>query len=154
MGYVGDMRALIGNRPLILAGANVLIFDASNRVLLHRRTDDGLWAILGGVLEPGETLEDTARREIREESGLELGDLTLVDIFSGPAFFHVYPNGDQVHPVGAVYVTGEVRGQPVLDEREVLEVGFFALDALPSDLGTTSRLVLERYRRRLGQATP
>jgi 8-oxo-dGTP pyrophosphatase MutT (NUDIX family) len=149
MGYVRELRALVGNRPLVVAGANVLILDDANRVLLQRRADTGLWAIVGGAMEPGETLEETARREVREEIGVELGNLTLVDVFSGAAYLEVYPNGDQVYPVGAVYLTYQVHGEPVVDEREVMDLRFFALDALPSNLANTSRLVLERCRDKL-----
>lgn len=149
MGYVSELRALVGDRPLILAGANLLVLDDRGRVLLGRRADNGLWAIIGGSLEPGESLEDAARRELREETGLEVDGLILVDVFSGQDFFEVCPNGDQVYPVGAVYVARWVRGAPRPDGDEIAELAFFALDALPPALGEVSRLVLQRYRGRV-----
>ncbi len=78
MNYVQELRALVGHTPLILVSAGVLLFDDVGRVLLQRRTDDGLWSIPGGAMEPGESLEDTARREVREEVGVAVGELTLV----------------------------------------------------------------------------
>ncbi len=101
-------------------------------------------------MEMGESLEDAARREVREETGLEVGELTLVDIYSGYEFFHEYPNGDRVFMVGAVYVTTDVTGTLTPRGDETIDQSFFRLDALPHNLGRVSRLVLERYRHRAG----
>lgn len=87
MSYVAELRRLVGTRPLILVGAEVLVFDRGNRLLLQRRSDSGDWAIPGGMMEPGETLEETARRETREETGLELGQLEFMGVYSGPLIY-------------------------------------------------------------------
>jgi 8-oxo-dGTP pyrophosphatase MutT (NUDIX family) len=146
MGYIEELRRLIGNRPLLLPGANVLVLDAAGRVLLQRRSDTGEWGVIGGSLELDETVEEAARREVREETGLEIGELTLVDVVAGPRFRRTYPNGDVVHAVGVVFATHDVRGEPRPDMREVVELRYFPLDALPVDLmHDSSRFVLERY---------
>jgi ADP-ribose pyrophosphatase YjhB (NUDIX family) len=103
------MRALVGHRPLVLVSAGVLAFNARGWLLLHRRTDDGNWDMPGGCLEPGETLEEAARRDVREETGLALGALTLLRVFSGPEMFRQYPNGDQAYHVAAVTARGTSR---------------------------------------------
>jgi 8-oxo-dGTP pyrophosphatase MutT (NUDIX family) len=145
MGYVSELRRLIGQRPILLPGANVLVLDAAGRVLLQRRVDTGEWGIIGGGMELDETIEETARRELREELGLEAGELELIDLVSGPRFRRTYPNGDQIHGVGAVYVAREVRGELRLDPEEVRAVAYFALDELPDEMHDSSRFVLERY---------
>lgn len=147
MGYVEELRALVGRRPLVLAGACVIVLDDDGRVLLHRRADSGAWDIMGGAMEPGETFEQTARRELREETGLEAGALSLLQVYSGPAFFHRYPNGDEVFHVGAAFITRDVRGEPDPDPREVRELRAFDLDALPDPLDPLARTYLERLRR-------
>jgi mutator protein MutT len=130
--YYRDLRALIGRRPLVLVGATVIILDEQQRVLLQRRADNGLWGPPGGCLEPGETMEETARRETREEVGVELADLTLWQVFAGPGLFYKYPNGDQVHIVTAVYLAHLQAGQqPAADGQEARAVGWFGLDELP-----------------------
>ena len=68
MGYIEDMRARIGHDMLITASVAVLVSDG-RRILLQRRGDNGLWALHGGMIEIGETFEDAARRELREELG-------------------------------------------------------------------------------------
>ena len=63
MGYIEELRKLIGNYPIILVGAAALILDQQDRLLLLRRTDNGCWGIPGGAMEPGESLADTVKRE-------------------------------------------------------------------------------------------
>lgn len=67
--YVKDIRAMIGHRPLLLAGSNVIILDERGDILLQQRLN-GHWGLPGGLLELGESLEETARREVLEETGL------------------------------------------------------------------------------------
>jgi 8-oxo-dGTP pyrophosphatase MutT (NUDIX family) len=58
----------------------VVLHDAHGRVLVQLREPDkpygGMWGLVGGHIEPGETPEDAARREVREETGFAVGDLT------------------------------------------------------------------------------
>ncbi len=63
------------------------IFDGSGRVLLIRRKNppfQGAYALPGGFVEIGETLDAACRREVLEEAGIELGDLWLVGVYSDP----------------------------------------------------------------------
>ena len=142
MGYVEELRALVGHRPLVLVSAGVLAFHARGRLLLHRRADDGSWDMPGGCLEPGETLEAAARREVREETGVELGALTLLRVLSGPELFRQYPNGDQAYHVAAVYEARDVAGTLSAGAGEAIEVGFYPLGALPRPLAPSLEYVL------------
>ena len=139
MSYIDEIRALVGNRPLILPGAAVVVLNAEGRVLLQRRADLDIWGLPGGFMEPGESLEQTARRELREETGLEVGDLTLIGLLSGPEFFHVYANGDQVYNVTAAYLAREPRGDLAADGIEGTAVQFFDPANLPVE-GISPRL--------------
>jgi 8-oxo-dGTP pyrophosphatase MutT (NUDIX family) len=127
-----------------VAGACVLIHDAAGRVLLHRRHDDGSWDLIGGSMEPGESFEQTVRREVREEIGVELGELDVLEVYSGPDFFHRYPNGDEVYHVGVAFRAREMRGRLRPAAQEVDELRFFPLDALPSQLKPSARQHLQR----------
>jgi 8-oxo-dGTP pyrophosphatase MutT (NUDIX family) len=151
--YIRELRALVGHRPLVLAVAGALVFDADGRLLLHRRDDNGLWSTSGGAVEPGESLEETARRELREETGLEAGRLRLLDVYSGAEFFVEYPNGDQAYVVGALFIADDVRGEASADGQESTEVGYFAFDALPEDLDPNHRRLLERCRPLVDEAS-
>ncbi|MBN8191788.1 NUDIX hydrolase [Bacillus sp. NTK074B] len=144
MNYVKDLRKLVGTRPLILPGAVVIILNEQHEVLLQHRTDGG-WGLPGGLMELGESLEETARREVKEETGLEVGELTLVNIFSGQDYYFKVSNGDELYSVTAVYVTEDVSGKIEVDETESVAVQFFKLDDLPVGLTDEYKRYLISY---------
>jgi 8-oxo-dGTP pyrophosphatase MutT (NUDIX family) len=147
--YVGELRKVVGHRPLLLAAAGVIVRDTAGAILLQRRTDDGRWGIPGGALELGESLEETARRELTEETGLTAGDLELLDVYSGAEFFLTYANGDQAYVVGATFLAHSVSGESTPDGREGTELRYFSMAALPETLNDYNRRLLERCRDRL-----
>ena len=144
MGYVEEIRALIGHRLLVMVGAGVLVTDSKGWLLLGLRSDNNSWGIPGGSLEPGETLEETARRETREETGLELGHMTLFGVFSGPEYQYTYPSGDQVSNVSIIFESQDYQGQPAANsEHEVLQ--FFDLAKLPEPLSPPICPIISRW---------
>ena len=86
MGYIEDMRNLVGNQPLILIGSHAIIVNENNEILLQLRTDFNRWGIIG-ALEYNETLEDALKREVYEETGLIIKNPELFRTYSGPDFF-------------------------------------------------------------------
>ncbi|MDF2723056.1 MAG: mismatch repair protein MutT [Paenibacillus sp.] len=146
MGYIEEVRALVGHRPLILVGSVVLIVDESDRVLLQQRIHPpGKWAFPGGLMELGESAEDTARREVLEETGLTIGELQLIGVFSGPGNFMTAPNGDQFYAVTIAYSTREVHGDMRIDYGESLSFQYFPLDALPDQLVRSHKEIAARF---------
>ena len=154
MGYIMDLRAYVGHRPLIQVGATVIVEDAQGRILLQLRKDDGTWdCSAAGSMEPGESAEDTARRELLEETGLAARTLELFGTYTGPEEYAVYPNGDEVYNVNFAFGCRDWTGTPKRQEDEVEELRFFAPDELPEELQESARRRLadwERYRRGLG----
>lgn len=144
MNYVNDLRKLVGTRALILPGSVVIILNDNNELLLQHRTDGG-WVLPGGLMELGESLEETARREVKEETGLEVGDLTLVNIFSGQDYYFKVSNGDELYSVTAVYATKDVRGKMEVDETESVEVQFFKMNELPDGLTDEYKSYITSY---------
>ena len=146
MDYISELRKMVGSWPLILTSATALIFDENGRLLLLRRSDNGLWCPPGGMMEPGETLEETVRRETREETGIEIGYLKFLDVFSGPDLFYEYPNGDKVYNVIVAYLTNDFSGELNVDPHEGLEAGFFDLGELPSEITPPAVPIINRLK--------
>lgn len=74
-------------------GAEAAIFDADGDVILMRRADTDEWCLPCGWVEPGESPEETAVRETREETGLEVEPTTLVDVYHRPPSERFGPHG-------------------------------------------------------------
>lgn len=131
--YISSVRKYVGHNMLMLAGAGVFV-HRDGKLLLQRRKDDNTWGDHGGCIEIGETFEDTARREMWEETGLTPGKLELIGIFSGPDRFHTYPNGDQAYMLGVYYLCEDYTGTPLSRTDETTDLQWFALDALPTPI--------------------
>ncbi|WP_369136546.1 NUDIX hydrolase [Klebsiella variicola] len=147
MNYVQQMRSLIGHRLLLLAGSNVIITDARHQILLQLRRD-GTWGLPGGLLEPGESLEQTAVREVKEETNLDVRNLLLLGIFSGPEYTFTLPNKDEINVITSLYWTSDWSGKMVNDPGEGQELAFFAPEDLPSNMDEEYRIYIRHY---LGQ---
>jgi mutator protein MutT len=152
MGYIEDMRQRVGNHPLILIGSHAIILNENNEILLQLRTDFNRWGIIGGALEYNETLEDAVKREVFEETGLTVKNVELFRTYSGPDFFQIYPNGDQVHGVLVIYICREFQGELVCDQTESKELRFFPLDELPSNLPPVIERIIADFQQKQGNA--
>ena len=147
MGYIMDLRAYVGHAPLIQVGASVFIEDEQGRVLLQLRTDDRQWSFsAAGSMEPGESPEETARRELLEETGLTAHALELYGVYAGPEEHYFYPNGDEVYNVEFAYTCRDWSGTLACQEGEVEDLRFFSLDELPDTLSNQSRRRLAQWR--------
>ncbi|WP_397539703.1 NUDIX hydrolase [Rummeliibacillus pycnus] len=145
MGYVMELRKLVGSRPLILAGANVIVLDKENRLLMQLRQDNNCWGLAGGALEPGEKLEEAAKRELFEETGLEAKELTLFKVFSGEEFYYQYPHGDEVYNVISTYICTDFSGELKMDQDEVQALHFFDMQQLPPNISPPELPIIREF---------
>ncbi|WP_027632208.1 NUDIX hydrolase [Clostridium hydrogeniformans] len=146
MGYVENLRKLVGHTPLILMGSVVIIINNENKILLQKRKSPYiLWGLPGGLMELSESTEDTARREVLEETGLTLGKLKLIDVFSGPEYFIKLPSKDEFYVVTAAYYTNSFNGKIVIDKKESLEFKFIDPYDLPEEMVKSHRKIIETF---------
>jgi 8-oxo-dGTP diphosphatase len=135
--------------PLLAADAIIELADLPGRpiVLIERAYPPLGWAIPGGFVDVGETVEQAARREAKEETGLDVRLIALLGIYSDPARD---PRG---HTVTPVYVA-EASGLPVAGD-DAKNCQIFLLDELPGLLAFDHAKVLADYRRyrEFGQVT-
>lgn len=122
--------------------SGIVVEDVATRVLLLRRTGEGTWGLPGGGVHLGETWEQAAVRECREETGWEVELRGLLGIYSDPETqTHRYPDGKSVQFYGVVFLATAVR-QSAAPDGEASALGFFPLDDLPEPLFEPDRPVL------------
>ncbi len=145
MDYILELRQYIGHRPVLMVGAAIFVLDELDRLLMLRRSDSGLWGIPGGATEPGEVVEDAAKRETLEEANLEIGVMELFGVFSGPEFYYKYPNGDEVYNITIMYQSHDWRGEIKLND-EHTEWRWFSADNITEDSSPPIIPILEQFK--------
>src|SRR5690242_18082921 len=90
--FVAELRALVGTRELWMPGVTAVV-RRDDEVLLTRRADNGAWAPVTGIMDPGEEPGVTARREALEEAGVEISVDRLASVGVSPRV--TYANGDR-----------------------------------------------------------
>ncbi|VVE04143.1 NUDIX domain-containing protein [Pandoraea anhela] len=121
-------------------GVRALIIDESDRVLLVRHTYLNGWFTPGGGVNAGETLMEALRREVFEETTLQItGEVQLFN-----AYFSNSENRDD-YPV--LYVIREFSGTARIgDAAEIAEIGWFPIDALPESTSPKTRQRVSEFR--------
>jgi len=142
MEYYKQLRKYVGHQPLILPGSNVLILNDKGEVLLQER-EPGIFGLPGGLMELGESFEDTARREVLEETALHIGKIQLCNVYSGPEYYIENPNGDKFYSVSAVFKTSEYNGEILADKVESISLQFFPPTKLPDGIMVSYRKFIE-----------
>lgn len=145
MDYIKDLRKLIGPQPIIMCGANVILVNNREQILMHHRTDHDVWGLPGGAMELNETLEDAAKREVYEEINLKCHSLKLFNLYSGPDFYHKYPDGNEVFNVTATYICRSYEGDIIVEETEGRDAKFFDLDQLPDNISGPVQPIITDY---------
>ena len=142
--YIKLMRSKIGKNPLIIVGSSVIAIK-DNKVLLQKRADNGYWAYPGGCMELGEMPEETAKRELYEETGLIANSLKLYGVFAGEKRHYFYPDGNEVYITDIVYVCDDFSITDSKHDNEVLEIKWFLKDEIPKNLSPPIEDILLKY---------
>jgi 8-oxo-dGTP pyrophosphatase MutT (NUDIX family) len=113
----------------------VILINREGKVLLQKRSDVKLWGIPSGHVEPGETVEEAAVREVKEETGLNIKITKLIGVYSSPdSQIFYYPDGRVTHFVTTCFKAETNNNQLSIDGKETLEARFFHPTEFPVDL--------------------
>ncbi len=127
--YIKWIRGKVGHEKIIIVYAGGCIFNKNGEVLLQKRADCNKWGFPGGAIELGETPEMAAKREVKEETGLDVEVNKLIGIYTDSDVVCV--NGDKVHSICIGYEMSIVGGELICDENETLELKYFSLNDMP-----------------------
>jgi len=121
------------------------ILPRDGKILLQRRSDNGLWGLPGGSLERGESVTAAIVREVQEETGLQVEVVRLIGVYSDPTFQVVrYPEGNVVHYVTSFFECRILGGELATCE-ETLDLRYFDPRDLPEDLVSIHRIRIQDY---------
>lgn len=134
--FVQRLRSALGHEQLWLSGVSGVVLDDDLRILLGRRSDTGRWAVVSGILEPGEEPAVALVREVLEETGVVAEVVALTAVSTGRPV--TYPNGDTAQYLDLCFWCRAVGGEARVADDESTEVGWFELDSLPTDLTESS----------------
>jgi 8-oxo-dGTP pyrophosphatase MutT (NUDIX family) len=131
--YLRNLRKQIGHERILVPSTACIIIDENGEILLQQRADTGDWGCPGGLMDLNETVIESLKREVLEETGLSISSPKLLGIYSGVNYNATYPNGDQTQSVLMVFFTEEYTGL-MKSDAESLKLEFFSINQLPINL--------------------
>lgn len=141
--YLDDPNAPKANR--VVPAASAIVLDDAGRTLLHKRTDNGLWSIPGGSMEPAESIAETAMREIREETGIDARVVRLLGVYSNPHHVIAYDDGEVRQQFSVCFLCHATGGQ-LTTSAETAESRFVDLSEIRTlDLHPSIRRRIDDY---------
>ncbi len=130
--------------PFPLLTVDAIVGDEAGRVLLvKRRYPPPGWALPGGFVDRGETVEDAVRRELMEETGVTLENLRQFHVYSDPTRDHRH------HVVSVVFTASS--SSPVRAGDDAAEAAFFPLDQLPEPMAFDHADIVRTYAKQHSQ---
>ncbi|MER2125499.1 NUDIX domain-containing protein [Solibacillus sp.] len=140
MNYIQSLRQYIGTKPIIAPGSAIIVLNEHNELLLQLRADTHDWGLPGGGMEIGDSFEETAQKELFEETGLITKEFQLVGLASGKELYYKFPHGDEIYNATAIYKAINITGN-LKKDKESKALQYFALNQLPNLNNTTVKLL-------------
>lgn len=152
MSYIKDLRKYVGHNPILTAGVCIFVFNKNKQVLMQLRTDYNQWGFPGGSMELGESFEETAKRELKEETNLDIVKSKMIKVLSGKGTYREYPNGDKLYDITAIFVIIDYKGNLKVNDDESEKLEWFSVNNLPQNITAHTRNYLEKYGNILNEA--
>ena len=115
----------VGKQGRLAIGCSAAVFDDQKRLLLIKRTDNGLWAVPGGYMEAGESLTEACAREVLEETGLIIQVKHLISVYTNPHRILEYQDGNRLQLI-VLHFEAEPVSHKLKTSNESSEVRFFS----------------------------
>nr|MDT0660138.1 NUDIX domain-containing protein [Micromonospora sp. DSM 115978] len=135
--YLGQLRALAGDRTLLFVGSRAVVRDGAGRVLLIQRADNGYWAMPAGAMELGESISDCAAREVWEETGLRASVVTPFALYTGPDRTFTNMFGDTYQLFVVAFRVDVWQGELLTVTDETTDAVFYPAGQFPAPLSST-----------------
>ncbi|MCB0017958.1 MAG: NUDIX domain-containing protein [Anaerolineales bacterium] len=131
----------VGREGKLAIGCSAWVCDeTSKKVLLVKRVDNGRWVVPGGYMEAGENLTETCKREVWEESGIEIQVGRLIAVYTNPHMLLTFPDGNKWQLV-VMHFAGTVCGGQLTASEETVQAGFYSQEEISQlNLGEFDRL--------------
>jgi ADP-ribose pyrophosphatase YjhB (NUDIX family) len=129
----------------LVPAASAAVSNERDEILMQRRADNDLWALPGGTMDLGESIGETAVREVREETGLDVEIDGIVGIYSDPRHIIEYSDGE-VRQQFNICFSARLLGGTLNTSDESTEVAWItpeSLEKLP--IHDTTRLRLQHF---------
>lgn len=108
----------------LVPAASAIVTDPQGRILLHRRSDNNLWALPGGAMQLGESISEALIREVKEETGLDVQPERIIGIYTDPRHIIAFSDGE-VRQQFSICFACELLGGKLSRSAESFEVAFF-----------------------------
>lgn len=129
----------------VVPSTTAVVVDSQGRIALVHRKDNGLWALPGGGMELGESIEDCAIREVKEETGLDVEITGLVGVYTNPRHVIEYSNGEVRQQFSLCYTTSLMGGTLTYDE-ESTDIAWVTPADIPGlTMHPSMRLRIQHY---------
>jgi len=142
--FLNDPKAPKANS--IVPSVTAVVTNEAGELLLVHKTDNGLWALPGGGMDPGESIAQAAVRETKEETGMDIEVVGVIGLYTNPNHVIAYDDGEVRQQFSVCFTTRLVGGQ-LATSSETSEVGFVALDRLGNlNIHPSMRLRIDHWR--------
>lgn len=130
--YLGRLRKVVGKQKIIVNSVRAIIFDDKDRALFIKRRGDRRWGMPAGAMELDESVFDAMKREVKEETGLDVLQATLIAIYSSPTTQTLTDRrGNEHHVIEYLFRVDKWMGILKKETDESINAEFYALDNLP-----------------------
>lgn len=127
--FILEIREMIGHHPLWLPGVTAVITRGDGHVLLVKRSDNGAWTPISGIVDPGEEPAVAAAREAMEEAGVAISVDRLAATTVLPE--HTFDNGDRAAFLDLTFACTWLSGEAYAADDESSQVRWWPVDDLP-----------------------